>query len=120
VEGPDDGEGGSDRRVRIGGEEDCEHDLRRVGTDGSYNIYFECTHCAAGIVKFSETDDAGDVRPDDEIEEDLPQDPPTGTARTHPLIKGLTPESNGTDAEEGPLEKLESSLRNLFDNDRKK
>lgn len=116
--GPETGE--EESRVQIGGDEDCEHEsLRRVGSDGGYNIYFECTDCSAVTVKFSETADEGGDRHNELAEEDLPEDPPTGNKQTHPLIKGLTPDSNGQSDGEGPIEKLKSSLRGLF-GDRKR
>ena len=115
-EGGPDEEGG--KRVQIGGADDCAHDsLRRVGSDGGYNIYFECQDCSAGIVKYSETDEgaAGDV------EENLPQETPTNDRRTHPLIEGLTPDSNNrTGDSKGVVEKVESSLRDLFGGNRRK
>jgi len=107
----------SGKRVQIGGEDNCEHEsLRRVGSDGGYNIYFECQDCSAGVVKYSETDEgaAGDV------EEDLPQETPTNDGPTHPLIKGLTPDSTNRKGDsEGVVEKVESSLRDLFGGNRK-
>lgn len=112
----------SSQRVLIGGSDDCDHEsLRRVGSDGDYNIYFECSDCDGSIVKFSETDASAGQRHNELSEMDLPEEPPT-EKRTHPLIKGLTPnEQNGHGrADEGVLERMGSSLRALFGDDRKK
>jgi len=109
------GDADSGDRVRIGGDPDCNHELRRVGSDGGYNIYFECTNCEAGVVKFSEIDDATE-----DYEEALPRDPPSSGGPSHPLIEGLTLSSNGHngDGEESVLDRIESSLRDIFGDDR--
>lgn len=121
---PSGDDGDPDNKVRIGGDDDCDHEsLRRVGSDGGYNIYFECTDCEAGIVKFSETNDSEADR-QSEVDEELPQEPPSGNDRTHPLIDGLTPDSNGANGhrseDDGVLDRLESSLRDIFGDDREK
>jgi hypothetical protein len=118
--------GDSGQRVQIGGDDECEHEsLQRVGEDGGYNIYFKCTDCEAGIVKFSETNSARNEDGTGGLaDEDLPQDPPTGNERSHPLIGGLSPDDSarngGRRSEEGVLDRIESSLRDLFGNDREK
>jgi hypothetical protein len=120
-EGEQADEGDAGQRLQIGGEDDCGHDsLQRVGADGSYNIYFRCNDCEAGIVKLNRSDTAAPTRDRDPSDEG--RNPPNGTVRSHPLVDGLTPDDSrpnrGHRSEKGVLDRLGASLRDLLGNDR--
>jgi subtilisin family serine protease len=116
-------DGDPDNKVRIGGDDDCDHETyRRFGSDGGGNIYFRCTNCSNVILNYDSTGgDSTSERTAPELTPDTDDGP-----KHDPLMKGLSLGSDDSgestrpndEGDGGVVQRLKTDLRRLFGKDR--